>query len=144
MKTRIILGTIIALLVLGQTGYAAANDGILKYFNNTACKVKAASDPAQKREILDNSLQNMTMALDKVQNMPLVSKKDQEGIEWIKTNLQEKKDELKGSNGYDRVADAQLNNFSDYVVQDLEQAPETITISVVTLLLIILILVLLF
>ena len=144
MKTRIILGTIVALLVLGQTGYAAANDGILKYFNNTAGKVKATADPVEKREMLDRSLKNMTMVLDKVENMPLVSENDQAGIKWMKNILQEKRDELAGINGYDRVADAQLNNFSDYVVQDLEQAPETITISVVTLLLIILILVLLF
>jgi hypothetical protein len=144
MKTRTILGTIVALLVLGQTGYAAANDGILKYFNNTAGKVKATSDPAQKREILNKSLQNMTIVLDKVQNMPLVSKDDRAGINQIKTNLQEKQNELAGTNGYDRVLDAQLNDFSDYVVQDMEQAPETITISVVTLLLIVLILVILF
>ncbi|MDQ7799182.1 MAG: hypothetical protein RDU76_09630 [Candidatus Edwardsbacteria bacterium] len=144
MKTRTILGTIAALLVLGQTGYAAANDGILKYFNNTACNVKATGDPVQKREILNNSLQNMTMVLDRVQSLPLVSKDDRAGINQLKTTLQEKQNELAGTNGYDRVGDAQLDDFSDYVVQDMEQAPETITISVVTLLLIVLILVLLF
>ena len=144
MKTRTILGTIVALLVLGQTGYAAANDGILKYFNNTACKVKATSDPVQKREILNKSLQNMTRALDKVQNMPLVSKTDQEGIKLFKTTLQEKQNELMGNNGFDRVTDAQLNAFSDYVVQDMEQAPDTVTISVTTLLLIIIVLILIF
>jgi hypothetical protein len=144
MKTRTILGTIIALLILGQTGYASANDGILKYFNNASGKVKAAVDPVQKREILNKSLQNMTTALDKVQNMPLVSKKDQDGIKLIKTTLQEKQNELMGNNGFERVPDAQLNAFSDYVVQDMEQAPDTVTISVTTLLLIIIVLILIF
>jgi hypothetical protein len=37
------------------------------------------------------------------------------------------------------VPDAQLNAFADYVVQDMEQARETVTISLVSLLLIILI-----
>jgi hypothetical protein len=47
-----------------------------------------------------------------------------------------------GSNGYDRVADAQLNAFSDYVVQDMEQAERQITISLVSALLIVIILIL--
>jgi hypothetical protein len=41
-----------------------------------------------------------------------------------------------------RVSDGQLNNFSNYVVQDMEQADQVITISVVTLLLIIILIVL--
>ena len=144
MKKRTLFGVIIMLFALVQTGQAAANDGILKYFNNTACKVKATSDPVEKRETLDKSLKNMTLVLEKVQNMPLVSENDQAGIKWIKTTLQEKRDELAGINGYDRVADAQLNDFSDYVVQDMEQAPDTVTISVTTLLLIIIVLILIF
>jgi hypothetical protein len=144
MKKSTFLGLIVMLFALVQTGHAAANDRILKYFNNTACKVKATSDPVEKREMLDKSLKNMTLALEKVQNMPLVSEKDQAGIKWIKTILQENRDELAGINGYDRVTDAQLNDFSDYVVQDMEQAPDTVTISVTTLLLIIIVLILIF
>ena len=48
-----------------------------------------------------------------------------------------------GSNGYERVSDAQLNAFSDYVVQNMEQADKTITISLVTALLIVIIIILL-
>jgi hypothetical protein len=105
--------------------------------------VKATTEPGQKREILSNSLQTMSMALDKVQSMPLVPKNDRAGINQLKTALQEKQDELAGNKGYERISDAQLNDFSDYVVQDMEQAPKTVTISVVTALLILLILVLL-
>ncbi len=65
------------------------------------------------------------------------------GIDRFKAALQEKQDELAGSNGYVRVSDEQLNAFSDYVVQDMEQADQMITISVVTLLLIIILVVLL-
>ncbi|HSQ76746.1 MAG TPA: hypothetical protein VLT13_14380 [Bacteroidota bacterium] len=46
-------------------------------------------------------------------------------------------------NGYAGVSDAQLNGFSEYVVQDMEQADQLITISLVTLLLIIILIVLL-
>jgi len=85
----------------------------------------------------------MITALNKVQGSPLVSKDDKAGIDRCKVILKEKQDELAGVNGYDPVSDAQLNDFSDYVVQDMEQAGQTITISTVTLLLIIIIVLLL-
>ena len=40
------------------------------------------------------------------------------------------------------MEDGQLNDFSNYVVQDMEQADQVITISVVTLLLIVILIVL--
>ena len=131
------------MFVLVQAGNAVGADDIQKYFNDTAGKVKAADDPAQKREILNKSLQTMSKALDKVQSSPLISKHDQAGIALLKSTLQEKQDELAGLNGYERVSDVQLNAFSDYVVQDMEQADRTVTISLVALLLIIIIVILL-
>jgi hypothetical protein len=143
MKARTVLGALVMMFVLVQTGNAGAKNDIQKYFNDTACKVKATTDPIQKREILDKSLQTMSKALDKVQSLPLISKEDRAGIDRFKAALQEKQDELTGINGYERVSDAQLNAFSDYVVQDMEQAAQTVTISLVSVLLIIIILILL-
>jgi len=85
----------------------------------------------------------MSQTLNKVLSSGLISENDRIGIEQFKTILQEKQNELEGSNGYDRVPDAQLNAFANYVVQDMEQADTTITISVVVLLLIIILIVLL-
>ena len=85
----------------------------------------------------------MSKALDKVQKSPLISKEDREGIDQFKATLKENQDELAGSNGFERVPDAQLNAFSDYVVQNMEQADKTITISLVTALLIVIIIILL-
>ena len=85
----------------------------------------------------------MSEALDKVQSSFLVSKEDKDGIENLKVTLKENQDELAGINGYERVPDSQLNSFSNYVVQNMEQADSTITISVVALVLIILLVVLL-
>ena len=84
----------------------------------------------------------MAKALDKIENSGLISQDDRAGINRFKTSLQEKHNELTGHNGYDRVDDTQLNSFSDYVVQDMEQAAETITISLVAALLIVIILIL--
>ena len=143
MKTRIIFGVIAMMFVLVQTGTAGVNDGIQKYFNDTACKVKATSDPVEKREILDKSLQTMSKVLDRVQSSGLISQQDRAGIDLLKKTVQEKQDELTGSNGYERVADSQLNAFSNYVVQDMEQAAQSVSISLVALLLIVIILILL-
>jgi len=142
MKARTVFGVLVMMLVLVQAGIAGGNDDIQKYFNDTACKVKATTDPAQKREILDKSLQTMSIALDKVERSGLISKDDRAGIDNFKATLQEKQDELTGNNGYERVDDSQLNAFSDYVVQDMEQAVQSITISLLSVLLILIILIL--
>ncbi|HUS84017.1 MAG TPA: hypothetical protein VMX56_02645 [Anaerolineales bacterium] len=143
MSARTTLRVIIIMMcVLVYAGIAVGQESVQKYFNDAACKVKATADPSQKREILNNELQNMSKALDKVRSSPLVSKADREGMDRFKTSLQQKQDELAGTNGYERVSDDQLNDFSDYVVQDMEQADKTITISVVTALLIVIIIIL--
>jgi hypothetical protein len=128
--------------VLVYAGMAVGQDNLQKYFNDTACKVKATADPAQKRAILSEGLQKMSKALNLVEGSALVSESDRAGIDRFKATLQERQNELAGSNGYDRVSDEQLNGFSDFVVQDMEQADRTITIGVVTLLLIIIIVIL--
>jgi hypothetical protein len=127
-------------MVLAGTVLGQGN--VQKYFNDAACKVKATTDPSQKREILNNEFQNMSKALGMVRSSPLVSKSDRAGLDRLNASLQEKQDELAGANGYARVADDQLNAFSDYVVQDMEQAAQTITIGVVTALLIVIIIIL--
>jgi hypothetical protein len=143
MLARTVFGVVVMMFVLIQAGFAGGKDDIQKYFNDTASKVKATTNPAEKRAILDKSLQTMSKALDKVQNSPLISKEDRAGIEQFKATLKENQDELTGSNGFERVPDAQLNAFSDYVVQNMEQADKTITISLVTALLIVIIIILL-
>ena len=143
MSGRTAFRFMVIMFVMVYAGIALGQDGLQKYFNGAALKVKATADPAQKREILNNSFEKMSKALDKVQGSPLVSKDDRAGLELFKATLQEKQDELTGLNGYERVSDEQLNAFSDYVVQDMEQADRSITISLVAALLIIIIIILL-
>jgi hypothetical protein len=128
--------------VLVYAGIAMGQGNVQKCFNDAACKVKATTDPSQKREILSNKLQDMSKALDIVRSSRLVSKADRAGIDRVKVAIQEKQDELAGANGYARVPDDKLNAFSDYVVQDMEQADRTIVISGVTALLIVIIIIL--
>jgi hypothetical protein len=122
--------------------FAAGTGQLQGYFSDASHRVKATVDPAEKRQILNNSFESMSAVLGVVRSLPLVSKDDVAGIDHARAAINEKKDELAGTNGYARVPDARLNAFSDYVVQDMEQADQVITISVVTLLLIIILIVL--
>jgi hypothetical protein len=139
MKVANIFKTIVTMFVLVQIVNAGQKNDIQRYFNDTASRVKATNDAVQKRDILNKSLQTMSKALDRVEDSGLISQEDRPGVNRLKATLQEKQDELSGSNGFERVSDAQLNAFADFVVQDMEQADKTITISVVTALLILII-----
>ncbi|MFH1311945.1 MAG: hypothetical protein ABIJ00_01845 [Candidatus Eisenbacteria bacterium] len=142
MLTRTALLAIVMMCVLAYAGVAVGQDNLQTYFNGTACKVKATADPSQKRAILSEGLQKMSKALDMVESSTLVSEGDRAGIDRFKATLQERQNELAGTNGFDRVPDEQLNAFADFVVQDMEQADRTVNISLVTLLLIIIIVIL--
>lgn len=61
--------------------------------------------------------------------MGVASEKDKEAIKSMRANIQEKKNELNGEEGYQKVTDKKLNNFANYVQQDLEQA-DTVVISI--------------
>ncbi len=123
-------------------GTASATGALQSYFNFVAIEVKATPDPAQKRKILDKGFQSVSGALTAVENLPVTPQTDRAGIERYKSVIQDKRDELNGKNGYTRVADGQLNAYSTYVVQNMEQAELVVTIGLVTLLLILLIILL--
>lgn len=84
----------------------------------------------------------MGKALDMLQDSPLATSDDAAGIGRIRASIADKQQELAGTNGYAGVTDAQLNAFSTYVVQDMEQADQIISISLVSLLLILILVVL--
>jgi hypothetical protein len=136
------LHLLVVIGVLGWAGTAIAQDKIHNYLNDTSLKVKAATSPEQKREILATRLDQMTRAVDTVERAPLTTEKDRAALERFAITLHDKSDELIGANGFDRVPDDQLNAFSTYVVQDMEQADQTVTISLVVALLIIIIIIL--
>lgn len=138
MKTRRGFGCLVMLIALA----IPASGQIQKHFSDVSNKVKATENAAEKRVILDESFRSMLKALDMVESSPSISKADLAGIDRVKASLREKQDELAGVNGFNGIADAQLNAFSEYVVQDMEQADEMITISVVTLLLILIVVIL--
>ena len=143
MKTRIVVGSIVMMVVLALPATAGGKGQLQKYFSDAATRVKATDNASEKRAILAESFQSMSSAMEMVQNSPFASNGDRIGIDRFKLTLQEKQDELAGGNGYAPISDQQLNAFSDYVVQDMEQADQIISISLVTLLLILVLILLL-
>lgn len=131
---------IFSLLTFFLAGSAFAGNDTQKelkdYFNKVNQKVKQTEDPAQKRAILNNSFDDLLKAFNTAGQMPL-SEYDREGIDYFKKKILDKKNELNGLNGYNKVADANLNQFSNYSMQQFEQSAEYITISVIALVLII-------
>jgi len=142
MFNRIMLRVMIVFGTLGIASAATAQDRVHNYFNDAALKVKATNNPVEKREILSKNLDQMTQAVESIKSAPLVTDQDRAHLDRLEATLRDKSDELAGVNGFERVPDDQLNAFSTYVVQDMEQAEQTITISVVVLLLIIIIILL--
>jgi hypothetical protein len=144
MKAHRVAG-ILSLLCFVSVGVLAQTQGtIQKHFSTTATQVQAAGTAAEKRVILDRSFRTMSNALDVAERSASLSAADVKGIEMLRTSLLDKQNELAGTNGFTAVPDAQLNAFSTYVVQDMEQASEMISISLVALLLIILLVAVLF
>ncbi len=143
MTARRAIGSIVIMSVLALPAFAGGKGDLQGYLSDAATRAKATANPAEKRQILDESFRTICTALDVVKSMPLISKDDLAGINRFKSALQEKQNELAGTNGYTRVVDSQLNAFSNYVVQDMEQADQVITISLVTLIIIVLVVLLL-
>jgi len=141
MKAQIAFVSIFMMFVLAIPVNADAKDELKQYFNSIASKVKATENADEKRKILNESFQSLSNALDKVLSSGLLSADDLVGIESFKATLQEKQNELEGSNGYERVPDTQLNAFADYVVQDMEQASALWTILVVVLIVLLVLLI---
>jgi hypothetical protein len=143
MKASRFIGSLIIISLLSIPAFAGSRGELQKYFNDALQKVKATENPVEKRRILDDSFRTVSTALDVVASMPFIPKDDIAGMNRFKIALMEKQYELAGTHGYVRVADTQLNAFSTYVVQDMEQADQVITISLVTLVIIVLVILLL-
>jgi hypothetical protein len=142
MLTRTALTLFVVAGVLAFAGDALGQDKVHSYLNETALKVKATESPVAKRAILTKDLSNMTEVLARAEKSSLTSAEDDASLAQLRSTLQEKSDELAGSNGFDRVSDEQLDGFATYVVQDMEQAERVVTMSLVTALLIVIIVIL--
>lgn len=132
-----------AVAVSGPSDPDKALNLFKKYVNNMVQRVEKVEDPAEKRKVLNSSFDKLVSVFETVQGIGFISQKDKEAVKLLKADIIDKKNELNGFEGYQRVADNKLNNFANYVQQDIEQS-DTVTITIsATLLVIILVLLLL-
>lgn len=145
MKKLIFTFIIVGLLGSLTSVNAQINDGhqlLKKHINSVVEEVEEVKSPDKKREILDESLGNIIKAIERVSEKKSVSVSEKENLAEFKDQLIERRDELNGENGYGTIPNNQLNNFANFIQQDIEQADRLVTLSLTTVLLIVLILLL--
>ncbi len=146
MKKATLLLLFIGLMGFWNTSKAQITDGheaLKKHLNSVVEQVKETPDTEQKRAVLNESLDEMMTAIERVNKKKSVSEDEKETLAEFKNLLSERKDELNGSGGYAKVPANQLNHYAQFIQQDVEQADSVLTISATTALLIVIILLLL-
>ncbi len=128
-------------LAMGQS--STLTETFKQHFNETVQQVKASDDADEKRAILNESFSRMLTAVDKIEAEASLSDDDRDKLIAFKDEIENRQYELNGIDGFDEVVDEDLDDFSDYSQQAMEQASRNITISLTTALLIIIILLLL-
>lgn len=114
-----------------------------KHFNETVDKVQDTDNADEKRAILNESFNKMLTVIDKIESRASLTEDESADLNSYKLDLTEKLNELNGLDGFDEIVDEDLDDFSDYAQDAMEQANRTVTIGVTTALLILIILLLL-
>lgn len=138
-----LLGTIALGLQTAEAQNHSLTETLKEHMNETVVHVKAAENADEKRSILNESFDKLITALNRIEARANFSEDELAQLQLLKDDIQERSSELNGLDGYDEVADADLDDFSEYSQQMMEQANRNITISLTTALLIVIILLLL-
>ena len=146
LKFKILIVLIAALIlaqpVMASVGTEKLEDQLKVYMNDITLKVKSTDDPEQKRAVLNETLLKIVDAIEIVEELPTITERERPLIAQFKGDIQDKYDELNGLKGFERVADEDLDTFTDYVMQDLEQARNYITLGLGAFIIIILLIIL--
>lgn len=147
MKTIRLLITSIFLIFAAQSMAVAQSTNITetfkKHFNETVEEVQQAENAGEKRLILNKSFTKMITALDRIESRANLSEDETAQLQSYKLSIVEKQNELNGLDGFGKIQNKNLDNFSVYSQNAMEQANRTVTIGVTTALLILIILLLL-
>ncbi len=128
--------------IFAKDDSAELENRLKEYINEISVMIKSTEDPDQKRDILNATLEKIIQSMEIAESLTSISAEDRAALASLKQNFQDKYDELNGQQGFTRVADEDLNDFTDYVLQDLEQARSMLTMSVAAFVIIILLIIL--
>lgn len=148
MSTIRLITTSLFLLFAVQSMAVAQSTNITetfkKHFNETVQQVHAADDADDKRVILDESFTKMITAIDRIESMANLTEDELAQLNSFRSDISDKQNELNGLDGFDEIMDEDLDDFSNFSQDYMEQANNrTITLGLTTALLIIIILILL-
>lgn len=140
--------TITLLLLFATQSMAVAqstnfSETFKKHFNETVEKVQETEIADEKRVILNESFAKMIDTIDRIESRANLNQDEKEQLSAYRADIVEKQSELNGLDGYELVEDIDLDDFSSYTQDFLEQANRTVTIGLTTLLLVLIILLLL-
>jgi len=134
------------LFFLLQGAVLAQSDSLAEIFkthmNETVQNVKNSDNAIEKRAILDTSFNKILKAVERIEKSGQLTEEEFAQLQTFKHSIEEKSDQLNGQNGFEEVADEDLEDFSDYSQQAMEQADRTLTLSLTTVLLVVIILLL--
>ncbi|MDZ7715316.1 MAG: hypothetical protein U5J95_03805 [Balneolaceae bacterium] len=147
MKTIRLLITSIFIIFAAQSMAVAQSIDITekfkKHFNETVQEVQQTESANEKRLILNESFTKMITAIDRIESRANLSEKEMAQLQSYKLGIEEKKNELNGLDGFNEVQDEDLDDFSNFSQDFMEQAANTVTIGLTTVLLVVIILLLL-
>lgn len=147
MSTIRLITTSILLLFAVQSLAVAQSTNITetfkKHFNETVQQVQQTENADEKRTILNESFTKMIDALNRIESRANLSEDEIAQLQTFKNGIEEKQNELNGLDGFDEIMDEDLDDFSNFSQDFMEQANRTVTIGVSTALLILIILILL-
>jgi hypothetical protein len=112
----------VAVSVFADRGVSRRENRLKEYFNNLVLEVGQTRDPAEKRAVLNESLERFVSRMNRVRKLPFLNREQREALAELGAEVQAKQDELNGAAGFPKVADADLDDFAQYMAQDLEQA----------------------
>lgn len=114
-----------------------------KHFNETVEQVHQTENADEKRVILNDSFTKMITTLDRIETRANLTEDEIAQLVSFRSGITEKQSELNGLDGFEEVLDEDLDDFSSFSQDFIEQANRTVTIGLTTALLILIILLLL-
>jgi len=142
-----ILASAVLVCAFATTAFAQSTnvtETFKKHFNETVQEVYGAEHADEKRAILNESFNKMITAIDRIESTASLTEDQIAQLHTYRLGIVEKQNELNGLDGFDEIVDEDLDEFSNFSQDFIEQANRTtITIGVTTALLIIIILLLL-
>lgn len=106
-----------------RPGASMLEDQFKSALNGLVQDVRAAEDPAAKREALEEFTGRLDLGLEKIIGQGGLDEADREALTAFKSRFALYRAELTGKDGFARVGDESLDAFAAYIQQDLEQAP---------------------